>query len=120
MHEFTRAHNHFYLAHPCLHREDTGFYGYRWLSVDDADHSVIAFVRRDGHSRLVCVFNFTPVTHDAYRIPMDEATKTAVTLHCAFSTHGRENIEIRTAKVRKGERYALIPLYPFEAAFYEF
>ena len=88
--------------------------------MDDADHSVIAFVRRDGHSRLICVFNFTPVTFDGYRLVVDEATKTAATLRCAFSTHGRENIELHTEKVRKGERYVNIPLYPYEAAFYEF
>lgn len=120
MHEFTRALNHFYLDNPCLHREDTGFVGFRWLSVDDADHSVIAFVRRDGHSRLVCIFNFTPVTFERYHVPMDEATNASVTLRCAFSTHNREHTEIKVHKVRLGERYAEIPLYPFEAAFYKF
>ena len=120
MWEFTKALNHFYLANPCLHREDTGFVGFRWLSVDDADHSVIAFLRRDGHSRLVCIFNFTPVTIDSYRLVMDEAVNTAATLSCVFSTHNREHTEIRTQKVRKGERYVNIPLYPFEAAFYRY
>jgi 1,4-alpha-glucan branching enzyme len=120
MHEFTRALNHFYLENPCLHREDTGFVGYRWLSVDDADNSVIAFVRRDGHSRLVCIFNFTPVTFERYRVVMDEATNASVTLRCAFSTHNREQTEIKVHKIRGGERYAEFPLYPFEAAFYKF
>lgn len=118
--EFSRALNHFYLDHPCLHREDTGFEGFRWLAVDDAEHSVVAFLRRNGSSRLVCIFNFTPVTHESYRVPMDEATNHPVTLRCAFSTHGRGNIEIRSQKIRKGERYAELPLYPYEAAFYEF
>ncbi len=120
MHEFTKALNHFYLANPCFHREDTGFVGFRWLSVDDKDNSVIAFVRRDGHSRMICVFNFTPVTHDAYRICIDEAANSSVTLTCAFSTHNREHTELKSHKVRKGERYAEFPLYPFEAAFYKF
>lgn len=120
LHDFSRALNRFYLEHPCLHREDTGFVGFRWLSVDDAENSVIAFVRREGHSRLVCIFNFTPAPHEGYRVCMDEAASSPVTLHCAFSTHNRENTEIKTHKVRRGERYALIPLYPFEAAFYRF
>lgn len=119
MHDFSRALNKFYLENPCLHREDTGFFGFRWLSVDDNENSVIAFARRDGKSRLVFIANFTPVTHKAYRMPLDEIIGAPVKLSCVFSTHGRE-LTLKSKKVRKGERYAELPLYPYEAAFYKY
>lgn len=117
--EFSRALNKFYLLNPCMHREDTGFVGFRWLSVDDNENSVIAFARRDGKSRLIFVFNFTPVEHKGYRVVLDEVLSAPSKLRCVFSTHGREG-ELNTRKVRRGKRYADIPLYPYEAAFYTY
>ena len=43
--------------------------GFEWISCDDADSSIISFVRKSAHGEMVlCVFNFTPVPRENYRI----------------------------------------------------
>jgi 1,4-alpha-glucan branching enzyme len=43
--------------------------GFEWISCDDGDNSVIAFIRSDGGNKMVAVVcNFTPVERANYRI----------------------------------------------------
>ncbi|MCH5278546.1 MAG: 1,4-alpha-glucan branching protein GlgB [Christensenellaceae bacterium] len=118
MHEFVRALNKAYLATPALHRENNGWECFRWLSVDDAENGVIAFMRRNGSCRLLAIFNFQPIEKPNYRLITDGIRNSPITASCIFSTHmGRED-RIRSKKVRKGERYIEIPLYGYEGAYY--
>jgi 1,4-alpha-glucan branching enzyme len=61
--------NHLYRSTPCLHEQDFGEAGFQWVDCDDADVSVIAFLRwgRGGDVALV-VCNFTPVPREGYRL----------------------------------------------------
>jgi 1,4-alpha-glucan branching enzyme len=54
---------------PSLHEQDFVDSGFQWVDCDDADVSVIAFLRksRSGDLALV-VCNFTPVPREAYRL----------------------------------------------------
>ena len=118
MQEFTKSLNHFYLNTPALHREDLGWDGFSWLSVNDSENSVIAFMRSNGRSKVIAVMNFTPQTFDGYRISLGMGFRRPVKLRYAFSTHmGREGI-IQSQKIRKAERYALVPLYGYEGVFF--
>ncbi len=62
--------NRFYVATPALHERDFTPDGFEWIAHDDADHSVLAFLRRgerpDGVVLVVC--NFTPVVQSGYRV----------------------------------------------------
>ncbi|MEM7394029.1 MAG: alpha amylase C-terminal domain-containing protein, partial [Verrucomicrobiota bacterium] len=53
-----------------LHRFDFSWEGFEWGDASDRDQSVIAFIRTAGDPAacVVCVFNFTPVPREAYRI----------------------------------------------------
>jgi 1,4-alpha-glucan branching enzyme len=55
---------------PALHERDTEAEAFQWLVSDDADNSVIAWLRkgRDENRVAVVVSNFTPVPRDGYRI----------------------------------------------------
>jgi 1,4-alpha-glucan branching enzyme len=61
---------------PALHQLDHEPAGFQWVCHEDAEHSVLAFLRRDlaGHCLLV-VCNFTPVVRQGYRlgVPLDAA-----------------------------------------------
>ena len=59
-----------YRRYPALHVGDCEAWGLQWLSADDRDTSVIAFVRRGGPQDplVVVVANFTPVPRDGYRL----------------------------------------------------
>ena len=74
MQHFVRTLNHFYLENRCLWENDSDWDGFRWLSCDDRDNSVIAFRRisRKGQE-LIAVCNFCPVLREDYRLPLPKA-----------------------------------------------
>ena len=74
MQHFVRTLNHFYLDHRCLWENDSDWDGFRWLSCDDRDNSIVAFRRisRKGQE-LIAVCNFCPVLRESYRLPLPKA-----------------------------------------------
>ena len=71
---FVRTLNHFYLENRCLWENDSDWDGFRWLSCDDRDNSVIAFRRRSRKGQeLIAVCNFCPVLREDYRLPLPKA-----------------------------------------------
>ena len=61
--------NHCYKNTPALHQLDFSNEGFHWIDCQDADQSIISYVRRarDG-SLAVVILNFTPVPRSDYRI----------------------------------------------------
>jgi 1,4-alpha-glucan branching enzyme len=57
-----------YSEHSPLWRGDHAPDGFRWISVNDRENSVLAYERRDGGSHLIVALNLTPVPRDGYRI----------------------------------------------------
>jgi 1,4-alpha-glucan branching enzyme len=59
-----------YRAVPALHARDCEPEGFQWIDADDADHSVLSWLRHDGAGgRPVAVLcNFTPVPRDGFRV----------------------------------------------------
>ena len=56
--------------------------GFQWIDGSDVEHSVIAFMRR-GRCRVLvaCVFNWTPVVRDGYRVGVPEGGAWRVVLN---------------------------------------
>jgi 1,4-alpha-glucan branching enzyme len=70
MKDYVKALNHFYLDNSCLWEDDNGWGGYQWISPEDYNISLIAFMRK-GHNPenyLIAVMNFTPVHRPDYRM----------------------------------------------------
>jgi 1,4-alpha-glucan branching enzyme len=67
---FMRDLNRTYRAEPALHRVDFEGRGFEWLDVDNADLSLIAFVRHGGEGSVpvLVLCNFTPVPRSNYLI----------------------------------------------------
>ena len=66
--------NRLYREEPALHRLDCSPAGFEWMAVADREHSVFAWVRRDGAGRSVLVaVNMTPVPHENYRLGLPAA-----------------------------------------------
>jgi 1,4-alpha-glucan branching enzyme len=65
--------NHLYTAHPALHALDFDSTGFQWLSWDDAENSILGFLRRGGDECLLVALNFTPVARTGYRIGVPHA-----------------------------------------------
>jgi 1,4-alpha-glucan branching enzyme len=62
--------NHLYRRTAALHEQDFTAEGFQWIDCNDADSSVLSFVRRGRNADDVAlvVSNFTPVPRDVYRI----------------------------------------------------
>ena len=67
--------NAFYKTHPALYADDVKPSGYEWISVLDADRSVIAFLRKCKEETLLVLCNFTPVAYEDFRVGVPYAGK---------------------------------------------
>lgn len=128
--------NGLYRSEPALYELDNKPEGFEWLLQKDADHSVVAFIRKSKKRRgkpqeqIVCIFNFTPVEWDKYHIPMPKdgkLTKILDSSEKAFGGNGE--VSQKSAKVRKKkikgkrnayEHYAVLSLKPLSAVMYKY
>jgi 1,4-alpha-glucan branching enzyme len=85
--------NHLQRAEPGLHERDFEAAGFAWLSADDVENSVYAFVRRGKApgDDVVCVFNFTPVPRPGYRLGMPALGQWAEVLNTDAAAFGGSN-----------------------------
>lgn len=67
----------FYRKHPALYECDFEGEGFEWISCLDADHSIVAFVRRDEEQKeqLLVICNFTPVLYENFKVGVPFAGK---------------------------------------------
>lgn len=67
--------NRLYREEPALHELDYSAEGFEWIDMNDADNSIISFIRKDrnGNHRLI-VLNFTPVVHHDYKVGIPHFT----------------------------------------------
>lgn len=61
-----------YRNNPALWQIDFAGDGFSWLDLEDRNNSIISFSRhgQDAADHLVCIFNFTPETHENYKIAL--------------------------------------------------
>jgi 1,4-alpha-glucan branching enzyme len=66
--EFVKALNCLYAAEPALYELDFGWEGFQWIDCNDADQSILTFIRRSRNPNdfLVVAANFTPVVRKDY------------------------------------------------------
>ena len=89
LHGFTKELNHFYTEHPSLWQIDYSWEGFQWISSDDNCNSVIAFRRIDKDGKeLITVFNFTPNSHEDYRIGVPEKGTYKVVFDTSLQKYG--------------------------------
>jgi 1,4-alpha-glucan branching enzyme len=70
MQRLVRDLNRLYRETPALHQRDFDGSGFEWIAHDDAERSVLSFVRRgaDAASMVVVVSNLTPTVHHGFRL----------------------------------------------------
>ncbi|WP_186405444.1 alpha amylase C-terminal domain-containing protein, partial [Candidatus Accumulibacter aalborgensis] len=94
MHALIRDLNSLYRSHPALHEVDFEPAGFEWIAPDDAECSVVAFVRwaRDRSRAILYVGNFTPVVRDGYRIGVPMAGAYRERLNTDSQFYGGSNV----------------------------
>ena len=65
--------NALYRQHPALWALDHSPQGFEWIDANDADHNVLAYLRRDDRGDVVAVvINFSGVPHENYRLALPQ------------------------------------------------
>jgi 1,4-alpha-glucan branching enzyme len=62
--------NALYRREPALHELDFEESGFKWVDFNDADHSIVSYLRQGRTTKdiILVVCNFTPLTHHGYRV----------------------------------------------------
>ncbi len=84
--------NRLYHHSNALYRYEFDWRGFEWLDCNDADQSVLAFVRRADDDFLVVVVNFTPVPRLGYRIGVPAAGRYEEILNTDSAYYGGSNV----------------------------
>ncbi len=111
--------NRLYRSVPALWEEDFSHDGFEWVVGDDADQSVIVFLRWDrAHEHPVLVAaNFTPVVRHGYRVGVDRPGRWAEVLNSDAEHYGGSgvgNLGAVTAEAvgAHGKPYSLVLTVP--------
>lgn len=75
LNDYVKDLNHFYRQNEALWEQDDTYDGFEWLACDQADESLVVFVRKAKTSKqkLIVVANFTPEVRYDYEVSVDEA-----------------------------------------------
>ena len=86
--------NRVYRAEPSLHQVDFNWQGFDWLDANDADSSVLSFVRRaaDPNDFVIVLANFTPVPRENYRIGVPHPGRYREILNTDSAAYGGTNV----------------------------
>ena len=79
-----------YRSRPALHARDCEPEGFRWIVVDDAAQSVVAWLRLggEGDRPVAVVLNFTPVPRHGYRVGLPAAGRWREVLNTDAAAYG--------------------------------
>ncbi len=82
--------NHMYRDNPALHLNDCRPEGFEWLESNDAENSILVFMRKGapGDPMIVVALNMTPVERTGYRIGFPEAGRWSEILNSDAAQYG--------------------------------
>ena len=98
-----KALNHLYKAEPALYAWDNHAEGFGWMNANAANESIVSFLRKTDKKEdtLLIVCNFTPVTHDKYKVGVPYAGSYKE-IFCSdmeqFGGDGSKNTVVRKSK----------------------
>ena len=84
--------NRLYASLPALHARDFEHAGFDWIDCNDADSSIITFLRYGGDQFVVVVLNFTPVPRYAYRVGVPEGGRYVEIFNGDSQLYGGSNL----------------------------
>ncbi len=94
LNEYVRTLNSLYTSEPALYELDFEHAGFEWIDFNDADTSIVSFIRRARvrDDLLVFVCNFTPVPRDQYCIGVPHASFYREILNSDSGLYGGSNM----------------------------
>ena len=86
--------NYLYRGTAALHELDFDPQGFAWIEANDAEQSILSYLRRGSGDRSLCavICNFTPLPHHAYRIGLPRPGAYRERLNTDSTYYGGSNI----------------------------
>ena len=86
--------NHLYASEPALHQVEFDWHGFEWIDANDADNSVLSFIRRGKKSEdlILVVLNATPVVREGYRLGVPQPGYYREILNTDAAHYGGSNV----------------------------
>jgi len=86
--------NKLYAAEPALHQVDFNWQGFEWIDANDADNSVLSFIRRgkSPDDLIIAIINGTPVVREGYRLGVPNSGYYKEVLNTDATTYGGTNV----------------------------
>jgi 1,4-alpha-glucan branching enzyme len=91
--EYVAALNRLYVSEPALHKMDFSWEGFEWIDCDDAERSVLAFIRRSANPDefIIVAANFTPVLRHDCRIGVPRSDRYGELFNSDAAIYGGSN-----------------------------
>ncbi len=125
--DLLRELNHLYKSRPSLHEVDFDWTGFQWIDLHDADNSILSFARyaKDRSSYTICMFNFTPVVHENYKLGVLETGVYRTILNTDDGRFGGSGVTSASYQSYDGEMHGqpshiVITLPPLAGIYLEF
>ncbi len=88
---------------PALSQHDFEQQGFEWIHCDDAEHSILSYMRHGGGQTAIIVLNFTPVPREGYRLGVPSAGTYRQRLNSDAERYGGSNVVNTNHIVAKAE-----------------
>jgi 1,4-alpha-glucan branching enzyme len=91
--EYVAALNRLYVSEPALHKLDFSWDGFEWIDCDDAERSILSFIRRsaDPDEFIIVAANFTPVLRRNYSIGVPHSGRYREVFNSDAAIYGGNN-----------------------------
>ncbi len=83
--------NHLYRDEAALYANEFDHSGFQWIDCHDSAQSVLALIRHGNGEQLVCLFNFTPVPRENYRVGLPQEGVYREVINTDSSQYGGSN-----------------------------
>jgi 1,4-alpha-glucan branching enzyme len=101
--------NALYHKEESLHALDHNWQGFQWIDFNDADNSIISFVRKTNQSgeNVVVVLNFTPSVHRDYRVGVPSVGEYEVIFNSDSEFYGGSNVRPEQLIAREDDLHGM-------------
>ncbi len=125
--KLVQALNHTYKNEPALYELQFDQDGFEWIAHDDAENSVIAFIRKgkEPKTQIIVIANFTPVPRDSYAVGVNDLGDWQLILNSDASDYYGSDFQINstvtsTREVMHGKQFSIrIALPPLSCICYK-
>jgi 1,4-alpha-glucan branching enzyme len=92
--EYVATLNRLCVSEPALHELDFGWEGFEWIDCDDAQRSLLSFIRRCANPNdfIIAAANFTPVVRHDYRLGVPGPGRYCELLNSDAAIYGGSNV----------------------------